>query len=304
MTGFSADWLALREPLDAESRSGTLVRRLQASVTGGKRRILDLATGTGANLRYLAPRLGGDQDWLLVDNDGALLEAVEERLRRWAQKRGLGCHREGKAFILRGPSLRCRVYRQRMNLARDAQELHLQGRWLVTASAFLDLVACPWLEALLARCRAVNARLLFALTYDGLFSFTPPLVEDSKINELLNLHQTRDKGFGPALGPRAALDASDLCRQSGYQVAEAETPWRMGPAEAALQTTLVEGWAKAAVEVDSTRVALVESWRRRRHAHIAEGESRLRVGHRDLLAWPDEPNPANRNTALYGMAGS
>ena len=65
MSGFSAEWLALREPLDARSRSAELVARLRADAPDGTRRIVDLATGTGANLRYLAPRLGGDQDWLV-----------------------------------------------------------------------------------------------------------------------------------------------------------------------------------------------------------------------------------------------
>ncbi|MGD8498218.1 MAG: class I SAM-dependent methyltransferase, partial [Chromatiales bacterium] len=60
MSGFSPDWLALREPLDARARSAALVDRLRAQAPRGPRRILDLGSGTGSNLRYLAPRLGGE----------------------------------------------------------------------------------------------------------------------------------------------------------------------------------------------------------------------------------------------------
>ena len=286
MSSFSADWLTLREPLDACSRSAALVARLRAEAPGGILRIVDLATGTGANLRYLAPRLGGEQEWLLADNDGTLLEFVEERLRLWAGINELTVHRSGEALSLRGPDLMCRVYRQQIDLARDARHLNLDNRWLVTASALLDLVAARWLDTMLTRCRAAGARLLFALTYDGVASLSPSLSEDALVTELVNQHQARDKGFGPALGPRAALDAPKTLRQYGYDVAEAYTPWQMGQAQAALQRELLDGWAKAAVEVAPTEAERIDSWRRRRHDFIAAGTSSLRVGHRDLLAWP------------------
>ena len=50
MSGFSAEWLSLREPLDARSRSAALVAKLRSDAPAGSRRIVDLATGTGAHL--------------------------------------------------------------------------------------------------------------------------------------------------------------------------------------------------------------------------------------------------------------
>ncbi len=286
MSGFSADWLDLREPLDACSRSAALVARLRAEAPGDTRRIVDLATGTGANLRYLAPRLGGEQEWLLADKDGTLLEFAEERLRLWAAENELTFRRWGETLSLRGPDLRCRVYRQEIDLARDALHLDLENRWLVTASALLDLVAQRWLDKMLRRCRSAGARLLFALTYDGVANFSPSLVDDALVNQLINLHQARDKGFGPALGPRAALDAPATFRRCGYDVAEVCTPWQIGRTQAALQRALVDDWAKAAVVVAPAEAERIGRWRRRRHDFIAAGTSSLRVGHRDLLAWP------------------
>ena len=286
MSRFPPEWLALREPLDARSRSAALVARLRADAPGGTRRIVDLATGTGANLRYLAPRLGGDQDWLVVDKDGALLDAMSGCLRHWAAENGLIFHHYGETLTLRGPNLTCRVCREQIDLARDARRLDLESRWLVTAAALLDLVARRWLDAILASCRAADARLLFALTYDGLARFSPTLTEDALVNDLVNRHQDRDKGFGPALGPRAARETAGRIRQHGYDVAEAPSPWRVDPAHAALQSALVEGWAKAAVEVAPEAVERIDSWRRRRRDFIAAGTSSLSIGHRDLLAWP------------------
>lgn len=286
MSGFSADWLALREPLDARSRSADLVARLQADAPDGPRRIVDLATGTGANLRYLAPRLGGRQDWLLVDNDEALLDASADRLHRWAAESGLsfGCH--GDTMSLHGSDLACRIRRQRLDLARDAESLDLEDLWLLTASALLDLVAHRWLAELMNACRRKAARVLFALTYDGTASFQPSLPEDGVVIDRLNRHQTRDKGFGPALGPRAVSAAPDIMRRCGYRIAEVQTPWQIGPEDTALQMALVDGWADAAAEVGPNESERIERWRRRRLDYITAHASRLRVGHRDLLAWP------------------
>ena len=286
MSSFSADWLAMREPVDACSRSAALVQQLGKDAPPGRRRIVDLATGTGANLRYLAPRLGGQQDWLLVDNDGVLLDGIEDQLARWATTTGLNLRRHGETLSLRSPSMECRVKRQQLDLARDLRHLDLEGQWLVTASALLDLVTQSWLDSLLARCRAVGARLLFALTYDGVARFSPAFPEDARINTLLNRHQRRDKGFGPALGPHAAVAAAEGCRRWGYRVAEARTPWHVGRAGAALQRALVQDWARAAVELTPAEAEQVARWRHRRDRHAEAGMSSLYVGHRDLLAWP------------------
>ena len=69
----------MRTPADTAARS-TILTKVVADLLPRKQpiRILDLATGTGANLRYLAPRLPSPQEWLVVDRDAALLAEVPE----------------------------------------------------------------------------------------------------------------------------------------------------------------------------------------------------------------------------------
>ena len=74
MSGFSASWLALREGIDAASRDASLVERLSRVLSARALRALDLGGGTGANVRYLAPRLTGI--WTVVDHDRDLLSRV------------------------------------------------------------------------------------------------------------------------------------------------------------------------------------------------------------------------------------
>ena len=74
MGDFPASWLALREPADHAARSTTLVGRIAETLPAdGVIRVLDLGSGTGSNLRYVAPRLRQSQEWLLVDRDHDLL---------------------------------------------------------------------------------------------------------------------------------------------------------------------------------------------------------------------------------------
>ena len=82
---FSADWLALREPADTAARSESLTR-LAGQRLGERDRVraIDLACGTGANVRYLASRLPMPADWTLVDHDRALLDEARRRLRHGA----------------------------------------------------------------------------------------------------------------------------------------------------------------------------------------------------------------------------
>ena len=82
MESFSADWLALREPADTAARSESLTRLAGARLSlRGRVRAIDLACGTGANVRYLAGRLPMSAAWTLVDHDRALLDEARRRLR-------------------------------------------------------------------------------------------------------------------------------------------------------------------------------------------------------------------------------
>ena len=95
MSGFSAEWLALREPADHRARSPALVAELRSVFAGrDTAAIIDLGCGTGSNLRALAASLPRRQSWRLVDRDPALLGAARERLAAWADasEAGAGLH--------------------------------------------------------------------------------------------------------------------------------------------------------------------------------------------------------------------
>jgi hypothetical protein len=253
MSGFSAAWLALREPADAAARSAALAS-FATSLQTAALRILDLGGGTGANTRYLSSRLPSPQHWTIVDNDAALLA--------------------------RAPAF-AETHTSDLNAVVDDEEL-FEDCTLVTASALLDLVSQPWLTKLVLRCRAVNAAVLFALSYDGRIVCSPEEPEDEDVRRLVNAHQKTDKGFGPALGPDAATRAVSLLSDAGYTTRQERTDWKLTGDMRALQRELVTGWARAASEMAPERSDAITGWHSRRMAHIDAGRSRIVVGHVDV----------------------
>jgi hypothetical protein len=288
MNDFKSDWLALREPADARARSARLVHLIAARCPGDTVvRALDVATGTGANMRYMAGHLPSRQQWLLVDGDPVLLGEVPGRTYSWAVARGFEVTRDEEELLIRGEGLMCRVATRRLNLATatDSPDEIFEGHALVTASALLDLVSDDWLRAVADRCRSTGAAVLFALTYDGRMHCAPEEPEDAAVRELVNAHQRMDKGFGPALGP-AGCGAAERCFTSlGYHVERAPSQWVLERDADQLQHQLIEGWAGAAAAVAPDQSSAIGSWRARRLAHVAAGRSRLLVGHEDLAAW-------------------
>lgn len=281
-----SDWLAVREPADFAARSATLVEHVRHALASTDTvRGLDLCTGTGSNLRYLIDRLPGRQTWLAADRDARLLEELPTKLKTWADGRGYSMRTEGRVSSLRGGRCECDVETRAMDLDRLDAGL-FEGRNLVTASALLDLVSESWLRLLAARCREASATALFTLTYDGRSSCDPVEPEDDMVRDLMNVHQKTDKGLGGrAEGPDAWSVAERVFTEAGYCVECAPSDWSIGPFERTFQRMLIEGWARAAVEIAPERADTIADWLGRRLEHLEAGRSRIVVNHVDMVAW-------------------
>lgn len=301
MGDFSADWLALREAADDRARSRELAEALArwAGETPrlGPLSLLDLGAGSGSNLRYLAPLLGARQQWLCVDQDPELLAALLERTASWAGARGLVPTASAEGLTITGPGISWTVAIRGLDLAKGAAALPMEAGTLVVASALMDLVSEPWLRDLVGTCQRHVSPLLAALSYDGRVSLEPPEPLDGLVIALVNGHQGRDKGFGPALGPSATRTLPRLGRSLGCEIQTAQSDWELDPAATKIQEALMSGWAEAAREQirEATRASgddieprmrSLDRWLDARLGHVAAGRSRLRVGHQDLLLLP------------------
>jgi SAM-dependent methyltransferase len=276
MSGFSAQWLDLREPVDHRSRNIDLGHRLARHFEGWRPiTVVDLGCGTGSNLRATAPLLGPDQYWTLVDYDQGLLDAAGERLAAWAD----GADKQENRLILFKGAKRLTVEFRRADIAGDLDTALGSNANLVTASAFFDLVSAEFIARFAAAVARRKAAFYTVLTYDGDQRWTPEHDADAAMAEAFHAHQARDKGFGAATGPNAPDILGEAFTNAGYSVEEADSAWRLGEANTALIADLARGFADAVRETGQVDAQLITDW-----AAITRGAAI--VGHTDTLALP------------------
>jgi hypothetical protein len=265
MSGFSADWLALREPFDLAARSRQVEEAFMAALpVNAPLRILDLASGAGSTVAALSGRLRERQTWLLTDHDPQLLHVAKAR------------YSDQTAMTIEFEVL---------DLARELDSLPFQEVDGITTSAFLDLVTEQFLRQLVETIVFSGKPFLASLSYDGRAACEPADPLDETIRQAMNAHQQTDKGFGAALGPQAWSVAAALFREAGYDVVTGSSDWFAGQGDAAFQAALLEGWIEASAET-GVAVDQLQRWKERRFSEIQEESLSVLVGHQDLAAVP------------------
>jgi hypothetical protein len=291
MSGFSAEWLALREPVDHRSRNLALqaqvIQFLEQikSVVPGSIHITDLGSGTGSNLRALAPYLGLKQSWTLVDYDADLLRSARASLIAWADSVASANKGESKLIAsglihpltITKNSKTIAIEFQCADLALDYQAILDKPADLITAAAFFDLVAQPWLTEF---CAALTQPLYTVLTYNGIEKWSPPEHIDADVLHAFHAHQSTDKGFGAALGPSGAERLQSLLECHGFTTLCAPSPWAMDEHDRALIEQLAIGTARAVREIGTLPNAAVSQWE-----HLRRNAEQCEIGHTDLFAY-------------------
>jgi len=299
MTGFSRNWLRLRESADLAARDPGLARRFAASLRrepGRALRFVDLGAGTGANCRALMPRISGDQDWLLIDDDPNLIAAQPDEMTFWARRQGYPILAGGGHMTISAGSARWNVTGRVLDLARDWDALEGLAADGVTAAALFDLASAAWLERFADWLGRRCLPLLAVLTVDGRRSWEPPLAEDGLVATGFQCHQGGDKGFGPALGGAAPRVLMQALAARGFEISAAVSDWTVGARDEALLEELLAGEAQAASAVRPEDRTAIAAWETRRRELLRDGRLKLAVGHRDVLALPGRTaNIAARN---------
>jgi hypothetical protein len=265
----SPEWLALREPADAAAHAGDLAEDLERALpASGPRVIHDLGCGTGAMGRWLAPLLTGPQRWVLHDRDPDLLAVAIAEVP--------GPAADGAPVTVE--ALCTDIARMRAS--------DLAGATLITASALLDLLTADELIRLAGLCTEAGCPILLTLSVIGSVEITPADPLDRRVAAAFDAHQRRDTKRGALLGPDAVGFAVRTFRRLGAGILVRPSPWRLGPADAALTAEWFTGWIAAAREQDASLAAECEPYARRRLAQARAGQLAVTVGHADLLVLP------------------
>lgn len=280
MSGFSPEWLALREPVDHRSRDAALAMRLQEHFAGlDAISLVDLGCGTGSNLRGTFHLLPDEQHWTLVDYDPRLLAAARAAIAAWADRREADNAGSGGDLVVAKGAKRLTVRFRQADLNADLDGALGAAPQLVTASAFFDLCSAEFIGRLAAAVAARRAVFFTVLTYNGQQTWTPSHPADRRMLTAFTTHQTGDKGFGASTGPMAAPALGATFQSARYEVHEADSPWLLGKGDEKLIADLARGFAAAVTETGAVDPATIAEWSRvERFAAM--------VGHTDTLAIP------------------
>jgi len=296
---FDPDWLFLREPFDGLARSEAVAARLIATLPT-RPRLLDLGAGTGSLLRWLAPRIGRAQAWTLVDADPEMAEVTFEVMARRAEIMGWAAtFPNRKTLLVHAPGGAWRIECLTADLAKAPNNLPLGQADAVLSSALCDLVSEAWLTRM-----ATTLRVPFyaALCVDGREHWHPRHREDSRVAAAFRRDQARDKGFGGiALGPHAPAAITRVFGGRGFAVTSGASDWVINAAGRGMEPAvrgranrflldLAGGHAAAArarlADRDAKRVT---AWSLAR-IHQMQRRLAVRIGHRDVLAVPGQPD--------------
>lgn len=259
------DWLELREPADHAARSRALLGLLRAGLRQGALTVHDLGCGTGSMARWMAGRLPGPQRWIMQDRDSALLDRAARTAPHDADGNPVNVlTKEGDLARLRASDL--------------------AGTSLVTASALLDLLTRDEVESLAAACVGAECPALLTLSVAGRVEFDPADELDDELMAAFNAHQRRTTDGRRLLGPDAVSATTEAFQRHGAAVRTAASPWGLGPGHTALIAAWLRGWVAAACEQRPDLPG--DAYLRRRLDACADGELRVVVHHRDLLALP------------------
>jgi hypothetical protein len=262
------DWLAARVAADDAARATTVNTLLpelsryliEAAGPGGTVQIIDLGAGTGANQRWLAPRLPIRQRWLHLDHN----PVISRSLPLPAETVIIDESVEALGQLLTKAS---------------------GDRQLVTCSALLDVLTTEQIRAV---CRAVidnRVPVFFSLTVTGGLTLSPADPHDQLLLAAFNDHQRRAGGAGPA----ATMLTLNLLRAAEFAVTTQETPWRL-TAESGLAFVdqMLEERLAAAVAQDPALARPATAWLELRRAQLAAGLLRIELDHLDILGLPGE----------------
>ena len=270
MSGFSIEWLNLREASDHRARDKHLLKTAANWLNDLKSKdkvIVDLGSGTGSTIRGLQryAALTPSIQWRLIDNDPELLaEAI---------------HRHSEDYSIESFLVDLSA----------TQKLPLESVSLITASALLDLVSGNFIRDLCQLIKGKNEDrplgFYSALNYDGCIKWTPFHPLDAAILMNFNTDQRRDKGFGPALGPDATDFLKTQFHSTKFQCLSAKSPWLLGSADYLLTESLINGISDVAIQTDGLTNSEIQDWKTFRIKNVRTGTCYL--GHTDILVLPN-----------------
>ena len=282
---FTATWINLRESYDMLSRSD-LLQNLYKNNKMNLKKVIDLGGGNGSFLRWCHYKNIIYDDFLIIDNDEALLKSFYPRTKSDLSMMSLS--------LIKDNMMSYRIQNLKNNkdgfITLKKQDFYksidtINDYNLVSFSAVSDLLSKKFIKYLFDKVDK-GTNLYFSICFDGRVKWKNKNKHDKYIVSMFNQHQKQEKTTGVALGLNSINFIKNLSKKNDYKIYIADSSWSVDSHDndsRVFQKAYLNTIYKPLKKFELTDKDILEDWLRSKQNDIESKNSNLVVGHKDIL---------------------
>jgi len=282
---FTTTWINLRESYDMLSRSD-LLQNLYKNNKMNLKKVIDLGGGNGSFLRWCHYKNITYDDFLIIDNDEALLKSFYSRTKSYLSMMSLS--------LIKDNMMSYRIQNLKNNkdgfITLKKQDFYksidtINDYNLVSFSAVSDLLSKKFIKCLFDKVNK-GTNLYFSICFDGRVKWKNKNKHDKYIVSMFNQHQKQEKTTGVALGLDSIKFIKNLSTKNDYKIYIADSSWSVDSLDndsRIFQKAYLNTIYKPLKKFELTDRDILEDWIRSKKNDIESKNSNLVVGHKDIL---------------------
>ena len=282
---FTTTWINLRESYDMLSRSD-LLQNLYKNNKMNLKKVIDLGGGNGSFLRWCHYKNIIYDDFLIIDNDEALLKSFYPRTKSYLSMMSLS--------LIKDNMMSYRIQNLKNNkdgfITLKKQDFYksidiINDYNLVSFSAVTDLLSKKFIKCLFDKVDK-GTNLYFSICFDGRVKWKNNNKHDKYIVSMFNQHQKQEKTTGVALGLDSINFIKNLSKKNDYKIYIADSSWSVDSHDndsRVFQKAYLNTIYKPLKKFELTDQDILEDWLRSKKNDIESKNSNLVVGHKDIL---------------------
>ena len=282
-------WLAHRFTCDAEARHPGIEHQFLAFFEQHQTplKVVDVGSGTGANVRYYFDRIPHEQEWILIEQNEQLRDECCRSLVAFAQERGYHWQQQDGTFLLTDDQKTATVQLMSGRIEHIEQLADLARTDVVTANAVFDLLSFEQFDTLVGKLVQHEVCLLATLNYYET-SFLPFSEEDHRFMRWYHMHMKRPQPTGIAMGPDCSEEMLDLLAQHHMMIEQEGSQWHLKKNATTMHHYLLHfiEHAVAELSLSADEQRDFDTWLTHRKSLCRQRQLEIIVDHSDIFAYP------------------
>ena len=282
-------WLAHRYACDAEARHPEIEHKFLAFFEQHQTalKVVDVGSGTGANVRYYFDHIPHAQEWTLIEQNGSLRDECRRSLAAFAKEQGYDWQERDDTFRLADAQKTATIRLVPGRIEHIEQLADLSQTDVVTANAVFDLLSYEHFDTLVGTLARHNVCLLATLNYYET-SFLPFSEEDYRFTRWYHLHMKRPQPTGIAMGPDCSEEMLDVLAEHHMMIEQEGSQWHLKQHATTMHHYLLHfiEHAVAELSLSTDEQHDFDAWLSHKKTLCRQRKLEIIVDHSDIFAYP------------------